>query len=67
MKYFAHGSNMSLLRLKERVPSAKKLGIVTLKSHQLRFNTHEIYSQQALGQPLTASITGGTKNEYLYT
>ena len=38
MKYFAYGSNMSLLRLKERVPSAKKLGIVTLKKHQLRFN-----------------------------
>ncbi len=38
MKYFAYGSNMSLLRLKERVPSAKKLEIVTLKKHQLRFN-----------------------------
>lgn len=38
MKYFAYGSNMSLLRLQERVPSAKKLEIVTLKNHQLRFN-----------------------------
>ena len=38
VKYFAYGSNMSLLRLKERVPSAKKIGIVTLKNHQLRFN-----------------------------
>lgn len=38
MKYFAYGSNMSHLRLKERVPSAKKLGVVTLKNHQLRFN-----------------------------
>tara|TARA_R110000737_G_scaffold319206_4_gene330361 strand:- start:130 stop:621 length:492 start_codon:yes stop_codon:yes gene_type:complete len=38
MKYFAYGSNMSLLRLQERVPSAKKLAVVTLKSHQLRFN-----------------------------
>ncbi|PCI58357.1 MAG: gamma-glutamylcyclotransferase [Gammaproteobacteria bacterium] len=38
MKYFAYGSNMSILRLQERVPSAKKLEVVTLKSHQLRFN-----------------------------
>ena len=38
MKYFAYGSNMSLLRLQERVPSAKKLEVVTLKNHQLRFH-----------------------------
>jgi gamma-glutamylcyclotransferase len=38
MKYFAYGSNMSILRLQERVPSAKRLDIVTLKNHQLRFN-----------------------------
>lgn len=38
MKYFAYGSNMSIVRLKQRVPSAKKVGIVTLKNHQLRFN-----------------------------
>jgi gamma-glutamylcyclotransferase len=38
MKYFAYGSNMSLLRLQQRVPSAIKLEIVTLKNHQLRFN-----------------------------
>lgn len=38
MKYFAYGSNMSLLRIRERVPSAKKLSVVTLKGHQLRFN-----------------------------
>lgn len=29
---------MSLVRLKERVPSTIKLEIVTLKNHQLRFN-----------------------------
>jgi hypothetical protein len=29
---------MSLLRLQERVPSAQKIEIVTLKNHQLRFN-----------------------------
>jgi hypothetical protein len=38
MKYFAYGSNMSLVRLQMRVPSAQKLEIVTLKNHQLRFN-----------------------------
>ena len=38
MKYFAYGSNMSLLRLQQRVPSAQKIGKVTLKNHQLRFN-----------------------------
>lgn len=29
---------MSLLRLQERVPSAKRLEVVTLKAHQLRFH-----------------------------
>ena len=38
MKYFAYGSNMSLLRLQKRVASAKKLERVTLKNHQLCFN-----------------------------
>ena len=38
MKYFAYGSNMSIVRLKQRVPSAQKVGIVTLKNHQLRFS-----------------------------
>lgn len=38
MKYFAYGSNMSLVRLQQRVPSAKKIGVFTLKEHQLRFH-----------------------------
>ena len=38
MKYFAYGSNMSLLRLQHRVPSAKRPEIAYLKNHQLRFN-----------------------------
>ncbi|WOH36377.1 gamma-glutamylcyclotransferase family protein [Thalassotalea fonticola] len=42
MKYFAYGSNMSLNRLQERVPSARKLEIVTLKNHQLRFHMSSI-------------------------
>ncbi|MFV1468032.1 gamma-glutamylcyclotransferase family protein [Idiomarina sp. HB] len=38
MKYFAYGSNMSLPRLKERVPSAERLGTYTLTEHSLRFH-----------------------------
>ncbi|WP_206486156.1 gamma-glutamylcyclotransferase family protein [Thalassotalea sp. G2M2-11] len=38
MKYFAYGSNMSLLRLQARVPSAQKLGMYMLADHQLRFD-----------------------------
>ncbi|WP_440875002.1 gamma-glutamylcyclotransferase family protein [Thalassotalea sp. PLHSN55] len=38
MKYFAYGSNMSTLRLQQRVPSAKKIGRYTLNKHQLRFH-----------------------------
>lgn len=38
MNYFAYGSNMSLIRLKERVPSAELIGVFSLKSHQLKFH-----------------------------
>ncbi len=38
MKYFAYGSNMSLARLKGRVPSAKRLGMFCLRNHQLAFH-----------------------------
>lgn len=38
MKYFAYGSNMSLTRLKNRVPSAVRLGTYILIGHQLRFH-----------------------------
>ena len=38
MKYFAYGSNMSYLRLKERVPSAIRLEMAVLNNHQLRFH-----------------------------
>ncbi len=38
MKYFAYGSNMSIARLKERVPGARSLGCHTLKEHDLRFH-----------------------------
>jgi AIG2 family protein len=38
VKYFAYGSNMSLRRLKERVPSAERIGMFTLSEHSLRFH-----------------------------
>ena len=38
MKYFAYGSNMSLCRLKARVPSAKRMGLYILPEHDLRFH-----------------------------
>lgn len=36
--YFAYGSNLSLARLRARVPSAQRLGIYALPEHQLRFH-----------------------------
>ena len=38
MHYFAYGSNMSLSRLRERVPSAEALGCFALSYHDLRFH-----------------------------
>lgn len=38
MKYFAYGSNMSLSRLRERVPSSERIGIFILVEHELRFH-----------------------------
>lgn len=38
MLYFAYGSNMSLLRLRQRVPSARFVAVSTLRCHQLRFH-----------------------------
>lgn len=38
MKYFAYGSNMSLPRLRERVPSARRAGVYTLVEHVLKFH-----------------------------
>ena len=36
--YFAYGSNMFSKRLRDRVPSAKAIGIYTLPAHDLRFH-----------------------------
>ena len=38
MHYFAYGSNMSLRRLRARVPSAVKLSNASLSSHRLHFH-----------------------------
>ncbi|SFD58420.1 gamma-glutamylcyclotransferase family protein [Pseudoalteromonas denitrificans] len=38
MKYFAYGSNMSLVRLQQRTPSAKLCGCFKLVAHSLRFH-----------------------------
>jgi len=38
MYYFAYGSNMSVSRLRARVPSAEPFGCYVLKEHDLRFH-----------------------------
>lgn len=38
MKYFAYGSNMSLVRLRQRVPSAAALGCYSIQGYDLRFH-----------------------------
>lgn len=38
LKYFAYGSNMSLSRLLQRTPSARRIGTCTLRAHTLRFH-----------------------------
>ncbi|WP_163559709.1 gamma-glutamylcyclotransferase family protein [Halomonas sp. NO4] len=48
MKYFAYGSNMSLPRLKARVPSAERIGVFTLVEHTLRF--HKVSKKDGSGK-----------------
>ncbi len=48
MNYFAYGSNMSLPRLRERAPSAERIGIFTLAEHSLRF--HKVGSRDGSGK-----------------
>lgn len=38
MLYFAYGSNMSIRRIRKRVPSAKFISVCRLKEHQLCFH-----------------------------
>ncbi len=48
MLYFAYGSNMSERRLRQRVPSAQKIGVATLPGHQLVF--HKISLKDGSGK-----------------
>lgn len=48
MKYFAYGSNMSLPRLRERVPSAERIGVFALAEHVLKF--HKISTRDGSGK-----------------
>lgn len=48
MRYFAYGSNMSLPRLKQRVPSAVRIGTFTLTEHSLRF--HKVSRKDGSGK-----------------
>jgi gamma-glutamylcyclotransferase len=38
LNYFAYGSNMSLARLRARVPSTKFISLAMLSGHELRFH-----------------------------
>ncbi|MES9953651.1 MAG: gamma-glutamylcyclotransferase family protein [Candidatus Thiodiazotropha sp. 6PLUC2] len=38
MHYFSYGSNMSIKRLLDRVPSAKKVDVGVLEKHELKFH-----------------------------
>ena len=40
--YFAYGSNMSLKRIKKRVPSAKPIGAGILRCHRLEFHKESV-------------------------
>ncbi|MEH6652444.1 MAG: gamma-glutamylcyclotransferase family protein [Motiliproteus sp.] len=55
VKYFAYGSNMSLPRLKERVPSAERVGVFALAEHTLKF--HKVNKKDGSGK-CDAQFTG---------
>lgn len=38
LRYFAYGSNMCFERLRERTPSAERIGVVELRWHRLAFH-----------------------------
>ena len=61
MKYFAYGSNMSLNRLQNRVPSAKRLGTFELSGYRLRFNK---LGQDDSGK-CNAHYTGNTEHRVI--
>ena len=47
MNYFSYGSNMSIRRLRVRVPSASRLGVGVLRSHELKFHKVSSYDGSA--------------------
>lgn len=61
MKYFAYGSNMSLPRLKERAPSAVRIGVFTLVEHSLRF--HKVSKKD--GSAKCDALFTGNPNDYI--
>ena len=38
MLYFSYGSNMSIKRLRKRIPSAKRVAVARLSNHELKFH-----------------------------
>jgi gamma-glutamylcyclotransferase len=61
MKYFAYGSNMSLPRLKKRVPSAVRIGAFKLSEHSLRF--HKVSKKDGSGK--CDALFTGNPNDYI--
>ena len=61
MFYFAYGSNMSTRRLRQRVPSANRIGRAMLQGHQLKF--HKISNDGSA--KCDALYTGGPEDTVL--
>lgn len=59
MRCFAYGSNMSLARLRKRVPSAQFVAVGTLVAHKLAF--HKISKKDSSGK-CDAHYTGSPKD-----
>jgi len=54
--YLAYGSNMAAARLQQRIPSARRLGVVRLPGHRLTFDN---YSTKDGSGKCDALCTGG--------
>ena len=61
MNYFAYGSNMSLARIRARVPYVRKTGVYRLAEHDLRFH---MPSRDGSGK-CDAFFTGNPDNSVL--
>lgn len=64
VRYFAYGSNMSLARLRARLPTVRRLGIATLAQHALRF--HKISESDGSGK-CDALFTGDPADRVIGT